>query len=198
MEIQQIAKKLERSCKKIRHEAQFSKYTQEELLSAIGDLTLSEELYQWYEISSPNDVNIRWTTNELILFNPLTLRDNQLGYRWNSISMERVSEWQESWLTIASIGGDPVIAHVDQKDTPISMDYHGMGIWKPLLVSDNLVNFLDFLSEWCDLINEYNGIHTMFDDDSMLLPDVLRKLETITKKTVGDTLYKNLMKFLWG
>jgi hypothetical protein len=198
MEIQQVAKKLETSCKKINHNAQFSTYTKEELVLAMGDLILSDELYQWYKISSPLNVNIRWTANNLVLFDPLTLQSKQLGYRWNSISMERESEWQESWLNIASIGDDPVIAHIDQKGTPISMDYCEMGTWKPQLISDSLVNFLDFLSEWCNLIQEYKGVHKMFDDDSLFLPDVLSKLKTITEKSVGDSLSKNLMQFLGG
>lgn len=56
----------------------------------------------------------------------------QAGYRWNTRSGERITDWQEEWLVVADQGGAPFI--FDQISGSILHDQHGGGVWTPTLM----------------------------------------------------------------
>ena len=129
MNIQQAATKLEAALKHLVPDAQFARYSRQDIEPSLkGHFGLTDDLYAWYLVSAPLDVEIPLVGNPLDLFDPLRLLERQLGYRWVNIGDEFISDWNLNWVVIASIGGDPLIAHVDQENTPISMDFHGCGV----------------------------------------------------------------------
>lgn len=192
------------ACLAIAPNSRFTSYTMADLEPIAKHLPLSEDIYEWYSLSAPLKVSIDWTANDLDLFEPNNLLEYQIGYRWQSQirfdhnKLEKMDDWHDEWLVIAWIGGDPIIAKVNEKPNPILMAYHGMGYWKPDVVSPNLESFLKFLTQWCKLVEEYKTIQNMLDEDSVILPEVFERLGKITKQTVGEPFSENLMKYLWG
>jgi hypothetical protein len=164
-------------------------------------LLLSAEIEKWYASEAiPVNVIIRWTANELVLYSPLNLLENQAGYRWNTNTPnELLDDWNINWLVIGDIGGDPIIAHIDKVGTPISMALHGMGYWNPLEVAPDLATFLDILNIWVNFSEGQNGgVNNLFDDNGLLRFDVATALHNAFLGTLEDEHRKNLVKFLLG
>ena len=199
MEIAEAAVRLQENCKLIKAAARFSSVSESQIKSYVGNLPLSSEIIEWFAIAAPIASELDWTANELVLFSPNSLARNQVGYRWiGEINGMRDEKWLESWVVIGAIGGDPVIAHMDSPETPISMAFSGMGDWTPLLVAASLASFLSFLSEWCKLIGSYNGVPNMFDDDFVLTPSALSMIERIIEQELGIDHQQNMLAFMWS
>ena len=86
------------------------------------------------------------------------LTDGLLGYRVHAISGQRLPDWDEAWLVVGGDSGDPLIAHTDRPDTPVSIAVHGAGKWQPLTIADSLGAFYALVATWSSLLLEdFNG-----------------------------------------
>ena len=64
------------------------------------------------------------------------LWDLQAGYRWHGITRQRLEDWDDSWLVIASQGGDPLI--FKRETGEILFARHG-GPWEPIEVFADII-----------------------------------------------------------
>jgi hypothetical protein len=168
----------------------------EELASTAQQISLSTDLLKWYEISAPMEVEIPWTAETLKLYSPLSLVDHQEGYRWEVGNRDRIADgWSDGWVVIGDCISDPIIAHTDKAETPISMAVHGRGHWEPLSVAPSLAVFLSVLKTWVDVcLEKYSG--AFLDDDSEMLPEVRSDLEQEFSRLLDDERRKNLWLFI--
>lgn len=140
-------------------EADFVSCPLGQLNTIAAKLPLSQELRLWYQTAAPQDISIPWTVEWLYLYSPNSLVVCQDGYRWPREQRDQLLDgWNPNWIVIGDASANPVIAHVDQSHTPISMDYHGMGEWTPKRIAPSLASFLHILAIWVDIsIGKYKG-----------------------------------------
>jgi len=181
--------------KKVKKRNQFRAVKSKRLVPAIECLNLSQELLDWYQAAAPIDVYVPCHGDDLWLYNPLELVKRQEGYRWIFGDRESVIEdWDKRWVVIGGHSGDPVIAHVDQSETPISMAIHGIGVWAPQLVAPSLSAFLDALLKWLDVVSKYDELITGPDD--ALLPGVIADFRASLSSVLDEQCIDNLLSFI--
>src|SRR5262245_30438880 len=66
-------------------------------------------LAQFYSDIGPLDVTIAAYGNPFFLPALSALWEFQEGYRWNSITHNRIEDWDDDWLVVGRQGGDPFI-----------------------------------------------------------------------------------------
>jgi hypothetical protein len=197
LSLESAARELMDSIQRAGLPASFRPVRNEELASTVNQIPLSTDLLKWYEIGAPMDVEIPWSAETLKLCSPLSLVELQEGYRWNVGDRGRIADgWSDSWVVIGDCISDPIIAHTDKIETPISMAVHGKGYWDPLSVAPSLAVFLSVLKTWVDvcLVN-YSGTY-LDDDDCEMLPEVRRDLEQGFSRLLDDERRKNLWLFI--
>lgn len=167
-----------------------------EQLAPVGStLALSPELLDWYQAAAPANVHIPWHGNNLQLFNPLELVNWQIGYRW-AVGEKTIHEsWDENWIVIGDIGGDPIIAHVDQPATPISMSVHGVGFWKLQRVAPSLAVFLEVLAAWLGIVGDFAGDPSL--DTGELRPEVIDALKHVLSGKISQDEATNWLDFIY-
>ena len=135
-------------------------------------LPLTPELLHWYESGAPETFRFDWGS-EFQLYDPRTLRDALLGYRWDERESELDGgEWRPHWVMIGDWGSDPVIAHVDEPGTPVSMAIHGIGVWQPKRIAPDLGSFLNGMAVWLEVFFiRWKGEYQ--DEDCVVLPEIL-------------------------
>lgn len=178
----------------------FVVYTEDEVINANPGIAFTPELIAWYTTAAPIDPLIETFGDELWLYNPLNIRINQAGYRWipdesGETMIENIDLWDRNWLVIGEIGGDPIIAHIDQAGTPISIAKHGMGDWQPQIVAKDLGAFLDLLSFWMHyFLLEGQDFNSLYDEDNYLLPDVAPRLVEKLSEFNDEKYVDNIMR----
>lgn len=200
----------------------FTTFETEQLEFLSEKLPISNEVLIWYRLAAPVVVDIPWIVEYLRLYNPLTLIEYQIGYRWlyNPYHYEVIRQWQDeltsgdagefpnldlaetnkwhpTWLVIADASTDPFIAHTDQPGTPISYATHGLGSWSPKLISPNLTSYFRILTAWIDVaIGKYDL--EIVNEELETLPEVLEDLDTAFSDILPDEHRMNLMGFIKG
>ena len=138
-------------------------------------ITLSPDLLHWYERMAPLTFWF-WWANQFYLHDPRTLRGALVGYRWDEDELEfEEGDWSPDWVLIGEWGADPVIAHVDEPGTPVSMAMHGIGEWDLKRVAPDLASFLTGMSVWLEVFFvRWKGKYEA--EDCRTLPQVLEEL----------------------
>ena len=77
----------------------------------------------------PDGLTIPTTGNPFEIAPLALLWERQAGYRWHSLSGERLADWRDEWLVVADQGGDPFI--LNQTTGTVLHAGHGGGAWKP-------------------------------------------------------------------
>ncbi len=88
---------------------------------------------------------VSWSTDEYInldIYGAKDLQQGQLGYNFNPVTNEVITEWPNDYLVIASDEGDPYCIDLSRGDTVIYTAEHGTGTWDFSIAYDNLVEFL--------------------------------------------------------
>ncbi len=167
----------------------------EEALDLIrNDLPLSSDIVEWYTVAAPIELGIPWSVSEMVLYSPENLVVSQEGYRWEVGKRGEIDlYWNENWITIGDINADPIIAHVDITNTPISFALHGVGSWTPQRVAPNLAVFLDVLSAWLRVFTEYRGEIVGLDD--ALRPDFTTDLRDELNRVLSPQHVNNFLNF---
>jgi hypothetical protein len=135
-----------------------------------GPFQLPAEVEHYYRDVGPCDINIELPENPCYLPRLADLWSFQEGYRWRGRTGERLDDWLDEWLVVASLGGDPFIFHRGTGE--ILHVFHGAGEWKPEFIFDDLNSMAACLSE-LGSIWEQSG-HNIWDDlwspDCQMLP----------------------------
>lgn len=115
---------------------------------------------------------VSWSTDEYInldIYGAKDLQQGQLGYNFNPVTNEVITEWPNDYLVIASDEGDPYCIDLSRGDTVIYTAEHGTGTWDFSIAYDNLVEFLhsvlrprEYDSEWESADDEEYEYYNVF------------------------------------
>jgi hypothetical protein len=94
-----------------------------------GTIPLPFEVAEFYGVVGPLDITIPGYGNPYFLPSLCNLWDVQAGYRWNGLTAEAITDWEDNWLVIADEGGDAFIH--DRNSSKVLFAHHGMGVWEP-------------------------------------------------------------------
>ncbi len=197
MDIKNVANRFAESYRRNVKTVEFPAIPTDRLRVIFKELPKSDDLLTWYSTAAPAEVSIPMAWDPMQIFSPHVLERMQIGYRWEGDGQTRISAWNESWLAIGYIEGDPVIADMQKDVTPILMDLKGAGSWSPSVVAPTLGQFLEFLSEWCDVIGQYSQKDGMYDDEWAIKPTALEDINNRAVEVVGSEYAKNLIKYLF-
>jgi hypothetical protein len=166
-----------------------------QLQEVIDILPLSGELLDWYRNAAPIDLYIPWHGNDLFLYDPRKLVEYQQGYRWRLGNREKTDYgWQQNWVVIGDIGGDPIIADISEEETPIYFALHGASAWQPKIIAPSLRLFLSALIIWLNIVKKYENSIT--EEDGSLLRRVKSDMEFQLSSILSRSQIENLMYFL--
>lgn len=91
-----------------------------------GDIPLPNGIADFYRNIGPINIIIEGYGNPTFMPRLSELWKHQAGYRWNGLTGEPISDWNNDWVVVAN-GGDPFI-YCDNK---ILFAEHGAGVWEP-------------------------------------------------------------------
>jgi hypothetical protein len=92
-----------------------------------GSFPIPPAVERFYREVGPANVTIKTHGNPYFLPCLADLWKFQAGYRWNGLSGEPISDWNDDWLVVADEGGDPFI--FVQTSGKVLHAYHGEGEW---------------------------------------------------------------------
>jgi len=84
----------------------------------------------------------------IYLFKSEEFMEEQLGYRFDSEGNSLISnvpgEWHEEWFVIGyhEEFDDPIFVSLHDKNLPVYIAEHGLGIWEPICISLSLDDFI--------------------------------------------------------
>ncbi|WP_446904417.1 hypothetical protein [Burkholderia sp. YIM B11467] len=148
-------------------------------------LPSNKDVATWLSALRGSDLHIPWSAEELHLYgSEATLEGGQIGYRVDQAG-RRLPNWQDDWVVLGEISGDPIIGRVEESSCAVLFARHGAGTWKANLVSDNTAVFAKVLRVWCDL---FIGQYSKNIRDNMLAvrPDFLADLRQHINQTLSD------------
>lgn len=134
-----------------------------------AELPRSPELDIFYNEYEPTAVKIETGITPLKLFDIVSLKKGQLGYRWVNTAEGSVldDEWPTQNLVIMDDngGGKPIIAVTDEEKTPVFASYDVM---QPFKVAESLADFILALARLIDIVYGEFNIFDVFDDDGVV------------------------------
>lgn len=197
-ELQQSIEILKKTVAEANIKITFSNVSSELLDHIQQQIPLSHELRQWYEIAAPSTSYIDVFSDDLMVYNPINLVENQKGYRW-SISPTGEShlddQWDMNWVVIADLGADPIIAHTDRPNTPISGDIHGTGGWNPRLIAPSLPIFIRMIAAWID-VRDLQYHSEILNFDCSPLPEFVTDLNSALSNFLEEAYRHNFNWFM--
>lgn len=94
-----------------------------------GDFPLPDVVAGYYREFGAFNVQIDGYGDSFFLPSLTRLWEQQIGYRFDGLTKERLEDWDDDWLVIADQGADPFI--YSRGSGKILFDYHGQGEWDP-------------------------------------------------------------------
>jgi len=108
-----------------------------------GSFELHNDLIEYYLIIGPLNLSLPAYGNNFYLPQLNHLWDYQKGYRWNSLTGEKLLDWKDEWLVVGDQGADPFI--LSSTTNTILFDNHGNGIWEPRELFSNIESMVTCL-----------------------------------------------------
>lgn len=158
-----------------------------------GDFALPAPLEAYYREIGPlgdfiNDnvgysgVSIPTVGNPFDLPPLAKLWDLQAGYRWHGITKQRLEDWDDAWLVVASQGGDPFILNRDTGE--ILFAQHGGGAWNPSEIFPDIITMTACLATVGQVCDEAGD--DLWTEDETVNPVFRAILETRLMAILGD------------
>ncbi len=94
-----------------------------------GDFQLPDDLIAFYSEVGPDDLQIVSYGNPFFLPSLAGLWSFQAGYRWDGLSGERIDDWDDDWIVVASDGTGAFI--LSRVSGTVSYAFHGPDLLKP-------------------------------------------------------------------
>jgi len=140
-------------------------------------------LSEWLAALAGSDLVIPWVAEDLRLYgNAASLDAGQVGYRVDAAG-SRLPGWQDDWLVLGQLSGDPLIARPEGDGCAVLFARHGAGAWQPRVVADAPQGLAAALHVWCDLfLRQY--ARDIYDDTYAVRPAFLDEL----RRQVGQVL----------
>jgi hypothetical protein len=132
-----------------------------------GPFPVPPVVEQFYRDVGPVDVCVGSYGNSFFLPSLARLWEFQAGYRWNGLSGEPITDWQDDWLVVADEGGDPFI--LSHTYGTVLHAKHGMGEWDPGELFPDLVTMAACLGQLGAVVLEAGERFT--DEDCRIRPE---------------------------
>ena len=110
------------------------------------------------------------------------LWDWQAGYHWHGITRQRLEDWDDAWLMIASQGGDPFIFKLPSGE--ILFAQHGGGAWNPEVIFPDIITMTACLATIGSVYNEAGD--DLWTEDESVNPRFRAILETKLAAILGS------------
>ncbi|NTY35593.1 hypothetical protein [Burkholderia diffusa] len=157
-------------------------------------LSVSSETAAWFNALDNVDLSIPWAADDLLLYgNQASLTIGQTGYRVD-VSGRRLSGWNDDWIVLGQMGGDPVIV---VPDGDVLFDRHGAGAWTPLRIAPSITHFAHALWIWCDLYVRKH-LRDIFDDTYEIRPAFLEEIQSRIGEALPDAEAAVFMEMIGG
>jgi hypothetical protein len=163
-------------------------------------LALSPAMLAWYTTLAPYQLSIPLIGNPLVLYSPLDLIARQEGYRWRGGDTQRKVQagWEPAWVVMGDIGADPVIAHTNFPETPVSGALHGTGSWDLKLIAPTLASFLESMTVLIHLLDTFGGENGLTNEESEPREEVLTYLRDNLWPVIGLACAENFIGLTFG
>jgi hypothetical protein len=145
-----------------------------------GDFPLPSVLKSFYRDVGPVNLVVHWHGNPFFLPALASLWEHQQGYRWSSVTRERIVDWDDDWLVVADQGGDPFI--FSRHSGRILFALHGGGSWKPEPVFPDVYSMAACMAVLGSIRKRAGDAFT--DEDSNVRPKYLRA----ARKEIAEVL----------
>lgn len=122
------------------------------------------------------------------------LWDFQAGYRWHSITGERIANWQDHWLVIAYEGGNPFI--LDTINGQILFDFAGSGGWQPQLFANDLPTAIGTIATVSNAVLNLDE-DTAYDDSGAMTQAALDNIKQQLAIFLNNPDEANRIMELW-
>lgn len=151
-------------------------------------------------IKSKNLKEVFFGSQGFSIANETSIKNLQLGYSvhpdGSDLSGPNEGDWQKSWVVFGNDTniGDPFFVDTSELSLPVYTAMHGMGEWKPELVSTSLSSFLDVLS-YLNGISKQDFARIDPDENTITNPKELAAIESKLQEISGETYYwKNFIE----
>lgn len=145
----------------------------------------------------PNNIKIETGFTPRNIFNLDKLEKGQIGYLWSVTSSghEINPSWPKEYVVFMdSAGGNPVIAVVNQENTPIYAAYDAI---EPFKISDSLGDFFLALSKLIDVVYGEFEIFDISDDDGLSDAFISRLSEELLP-VLGQENFERFTDYFYG
>ena len=132
-----------------------------------GLFSLPPVVAQFYQEVGPADVDVESYGNSFFLPSLGRLWQFQAGYRWNGLTGDRMADWLDDWLVVASEGSNPFI--LSRSSGRVLHDEVGRGVWKPAKLFPDLNTMAASLGQLGALVVEAGDGFT--DEDCVIRPE---------------------------
>jgi hypothetical protein len=144
-----------------------------------GTIVLPTLLEEFYLQLGPVELSISAGGNPVFIPSLKNLWARQACYRWHGITGERLADWQDNWLVIATEGSNPFI--LDTETGAVYFDLAG-GKPSPKLFCSNLVTGFGAIATVANTLTELGD--DAYDDTS--------ELTSVARTTVVNSLNRFL------
>ena len=141
-----LAKKREKNTNKAHPTNWLVEASADDLEKVRNSLRLSENYLDFLSKASPLNVEVKLKEyGSIDLYGAHELLDAQNGYSFNPVTNEKIDDWPENFIVIASCEADPFCIDCTRDNSPVFYAAHGMGEWNFDEAFSSLIEFLKAL-----------------------------------------------------
>jgi len=130
-----------------------------------GDIPLANAIADFYSEVGPLDITIEGYGNPTFIPRLSQLWDRQAGYRWNGLTGDPITDWDDDWIVVADEGADPFI----YCNGTILFAEHGAGVWEPAEIYPDLNTMAASIATLGSVV--LNAGEDLTDDDGWIRPE---------------------------
>lgn len=160
-----------------------------------GVFAIPVAIAHFYFEVGPANVTIESHGNPYFLPCLADLWKFQAGYRWNGLTGEPISDWDDDWLVVADEGGDPFIFL--RSTEAVLHAYHGAGNWNLAEMFVDLNTMAACLAQLGAVVQEAGEAFT--EDDCSIRPKYREKAFAELSELLGSAASARMViERLWS
>ena len=141
-----LAKKREKNTNKAHPTNWLVEASADDMEKVRNSLRLPEYYLDFLSKASPLNVEVKLKEyGSIDLYGAHELLDAQNGYSFNPVTNEKIDDWPENFIVIASCEADPFCIDCTRDNSPVFYAAHGMGEWNFDEAFSSLIEFLKAL-----------------------------------------------------
>jgi len=120
----------------------------------------------------PNNVTIPYLSEDLRIYNLEDLVARQVGYRSDTRSGHKSSDWDENMWVLGDWSANPYCIN---RDGSIWFAFHGRGKWSYVPIANDISIFFSVLARWMNFYVKENK-KNIFDEDFNVYPEKISEI----------------------